>query len=99
MQVVREGQQPDDNDNMGCEEEENKAESEEESDPEDGDQGLHQYCEPEHNAVQELEAETKEQLNLQEYLKFKQQLEAEELFARQQQELFQQQQQALFMQQ
>ena len=66
------------------EQEEEKEEAEDEDDPEEGDEGLAQYCEPEVNAVQELEAEIKEQFNVDEYNKFKQQLEAEEALLRQQ---------------
>lgn len=37
----------------------------------EGDEGLQQYCEPELNAVQELEAESKESFNVEAYLLFK----------------------------
>ncbi len=65
---------------MAEEEEKNDEEVDEEDHPEEGDEGLAQYCEPEVNAVQELEAEAKEKLNIEEYNKFKQQLEAEEAY-------------------
>lgn len=83
---------------MEQEEEKEGADDEDEEDPEEGDEGLAQYCEPEVNAVQELEAEIKEKFNVDEYNKFKQQLEAEEALLRQQQEYLaaQQQQQLLY---
>ena len=67
---------------MMAEEEEKDEYGEEnlEDHPEEGDEGLEKYCEPEVNAVQELEAEAKEKLNIEEYNKFKQQLEAEEAY-------------------
>ena len=68
---------------MMAEEEEKDGEDEEgeqEDHPEEGDEGLAKYCEPEVNAVQELEAEAKEKLNVEDYNKFKLQLEAEEAY-------------------
>ena len=67
---------------MAEEEEKDDEEGEEnlEDHPEEGDEGLAKYCEPEVNALQELEAEAKEKLNIEEYNKFKQQLEAEEAY-------------------
>jgi hypothetical protein len=58
---------------MMAEEEEKDDDEEEnlEDHPEEGDEGLAKYCEPEVNAVQELEAEAKEKLNIEEYNKFK----------------------------
>jgi len=78
---------------MEQEEEKEGEGAEDEEDPEEGDEGLAQYCEPEVNAVQELEAEIKEQFNVDEYNKFKLQLEAEEALLRQQQEYLAAQQQ------
>ena len=72
MEVINEGMQ----DNINEDDEEDKeGEEDEEEDPEEGDEGLQQYCEPEQNAVQELENEAKEKFNVEEYNKFKLQLD------------------------
>ena len=57
--------------------EEHKDEEASSSD-EDEEAALQECCEPEHNAVQELEKELQEQFNVEEYNRFKARMEEEE---------------------